>query len=267
MAPDILLKEVRKIGRQAARWVRAERPLGRVGVSATKTSPTDVVTALDEACETIIRNAILAWRPDDGFLGEEGNEHQGKSGVTWIVDPIDGTVNFMYGVGGYAISIGGQQDGRTIVGYIVNIATGEEFGAIAGQGSWRWQHPQAEEQLQLAGPPLVPIDEMLVATGFNYTPEMRAKQGQAVAHLLPHIRDIRRLGSAALDLAAVAQGTLDAYVEQGLKPWDLAAGALIAAEAGLTVTGLDGEANERLTIVCRSEVAGKFIDLVKRCGF
>lgn len=264
MEPGILIEQVREIANSAAAWVREERPPGRVGVSATKTSPTDVVTALDEGCEERIREAILQWRPNDGFIGEEGKNVEGTSGLVWVVDPIDGTVNFMYGIGGYAISIAAQYRGETVLGYVVNIASGEEFGAVMGAGAWRWSGAHKES---LVGPPDAPISHMLVATGFNYTPELRVKQGNAVAALLPHIRDIRRLGSAALDLVAVAEGKLDAYVEQGLKPWDLAAGSLIAREAGLVVTGLAGEADERLAIVCPASVARNFFDLVERCGF
>ena len=259
-----MLEKIREFALGAGDWVRTQRPTGRVDVAATKSSPTDVVTALDRGCEDRLRSQILRWRPNDAFLGEEGQSVSGTSGLEWIVDPIDGTVNFMYGIGGYAISIGARVQGEIVLGYILNIATGEEFGAIRGQGAWRWT---AEGRQPMLGPPRVTISESLVATGFNYTQDLREKQGQAVAKLLPHVRDIRRCGSAALDLAALADGRLDAYVEEGLKPWDLAAGALMCEEVGLTVTGLDGPASERLVLVSRTDVSRDFLSLVRRCGF
>lgn len=259
-----MLQRVRHFALDAGLWVKTNRPEGRVDIAALKSSPTDVVTHLDRGCEQRLRNDILQWRPNDGFLGEEGETIESTSGIEWVVDPIDGTVNFIYGIGGYAISIAARFHGETVLGYILNIATGEEFGAVRGQGAWRWV---GEDQVTLSGPPKIPVAEMLVATGFNYTSELREKQGQSVARLLPEVRDIRRFGAAALDLAAVAEGRLDAYVEQGLKPWDLSAGALIASEVGLVVTGLDGPASERLAVVCRKDVAGDFLALIRRCGF
>lgn len=259
-----ILDQVRIVAQEAAAWVREHRPEGRVDVADTKSSPTDVVTELDRACEARIREGIADLWPQDGFVGEEFDPVAGTSGVVWVVDPIDGTVNFVYGIAGYAISIAAEYHGEAVLGYVFDIATGTEYGALRGGGAWRWD---GSEKRTLSGPPPMPVAEMLVATGFNYRPELRKKQGEAVARLLPHIRDIRRLGSAALDLVALAEGRLDAYVEEGLKPWDLAAGELIAREAGLIVTGLDGKANERLTIVSHTAVAEDFFDLVVRCGF
>lgn len=259
-----MLEQVRVIAQDAATWVREQRPAGRVDVAETKSSPTDVVTELDRGCETLIREAIARRWPTDGFVGEESDPVQGTSGIVWIVDPIDGTVNFVYGIASCAISIAAKYLGETVLGYVIDIATGAEYGAVRGAGSWRWE---GSEKRTLSGPPIVPIEQMLVATGFNYRQGLREKQGQAVAKLLPHIRDIRRLGSAALDLVATAEGRLDAYVEEGLKPWDLAAGELIAQEAGLTVTGLSGKADERLTIVSHTSVTEDFYDLIVRCGF
>lgn len=264
MTATMLMRGARDIAREAADWVRVERPVGRVDVQSTKSSPTDVVTALDEGCEALIRRRLAEWRPEDGFIGEEGADVPSASGIEWIVDPIDGTVNFVYGLPAYAISIAARLGADIIVGYVHNIATGEEFGAIKGEGAWLWQ---GEERIALTGPPPVPLAEMLVATGFNYVAEMRAQQGAAVARLLPHIRDIRRIGSAALDLAALAAGRLDGYVEQGLKPWDLAAGGLLVTEAGLELAGLAGQADERLTMAARPDVAREYFDLVRHCGF
>lgn len=259
-----LLDLARTVGREAAAFVSSSRPAGRVDVAATKSSPTDAVTEVDRACENLIRERIKRARPDDGFVGEEGADVIGSSGTDWVVDPIDGTVNFIYGIPMYSVSIAARRVGEVIAGYVVNIATGEEWGAIAGSGSWRYDG----NGLNLLAAPSVPrLDHALVATGFNYVPEIRAKQAGAVARLLPHIRDIRRIGSAALDLCALAEGQYDAYVEEGLKQWDLAAGGLIASESGLIVSGLDGEPNERLVMVAHPSIAEEYFALVRACGF
>ncbi|OUZ08357.1 inositol monophosphatase [Aeromicrobium sp. PE09-221] len=261
-----LLALGREVGLEAAELVRRLRPAGRVGVVATKSSPTDAVTEIDRASERLIRDRILSARPDDGFVGEEGEDVIGTSGVEWIVDPIDGTVNFVYGIPAYAVSIAARTDAThptATVGYVVNIATGSEYGAVAGGGAWRWR---GDERETLHGPPSAPLSQMLVGTGFAYDAPTRERQAAAIARLLPRIRDIRRIGSAALDLVAVAAGELDAYAEQGLNPWDLAAGGLIAAEAGLVVGGLEGPAGKRLTMVARPDIWEEYSELVRTCG-
>jgi len=260
-----LLDLARAVGREAAGLVRSRRPDGRVEVAATKSTPTDVVTAIDQASEQLIRDRILSRRPDDGFLGEEGESVTGDSGVEWIVDPIDGTVNFVYGVPAYAVSIAARIGAEEpSVGYVINIATGEEYAALAGQGSWRWD---GSRRIALHGPPPTPLSKLLVATGFSYSAELRARQAAAVARLLPQVRDVRRIGAAALDLVGLATGRLDAYVEQGLKPWDLAAGGLIAAEAGLVVRGRNGLADERLVLASRPDIWEEYSALIHACGF
>src|SRR5690606_33761180 len=134
---------------------------------------------------------------DDSFVGEEGNDVIGTSGVEWVVDPIDGTVNFVYGIPRYAVAIGARVDGAMTVAVVINIATGAEFGAILGKGSWRLEK---DARLALPGPPATSLDQALVATGFSYLAEVRERQGPAVAALVPQVRDIRRFGAAALDL-------------------------------------------------------------------
>ena len=261
-----LLDLGREVGLEAAELVRRLRPAGRVDVVATKSSPTDAVTEIDRASERLIRERILSARPDDGFVGEEGEDVLGSSGVEWIVDPIDGTVNFVYGIPAYAVSIAARTAATSpaaTVGYVVNIATGAEYGAVAGGGAWRWR---GDERERLHGPPATPLSQMLVGTGFAYDAATRECQAAAVARMLPRIRDIRRIGSAALDLVAVAAGELDAYAEQGLKPWDRAAGGLIAAEAGVVVGGLDGPADERLTMAARPDIWAEYSALVRACG-
>ncbi len=256
----------RTVGREAAAYVRAERPVGRVAVAATKSSPTDVVTEIDSACERLIRGRILAARPDDGFVGEEEESVVGTSGTEWIVDPIDGTVNFVYGLPFYAVSIAAAVDGVVQAGYVVNIASGKEFGAALGHGSFS-STAGAPAPAPLVLPPSARLDEALVATGFNYVREVRIHQAKAVAAMLPHIRDIRRTGSAALDLCALAAGEFDAYVEQGLKPWDLAAGRLIAEESGIVFSGVNKIPDERLVMAAHPSIAAEFFALVGRCGF
>ncbi len=259
-----LLDLARAVALEAAEHVRALRPSGRVDVAGTKSSPTDLVTTIDRSCEELIRSRILAARPRDGFVGEEGDDIAGTSDVEWVVDPIDGTVNFVYGIERYAVSIAARTAGEVTHGVVVDIATGAVVEAERGAGAWRRTGRSRE---RLTGPAEVPVERMLVATGFNYVPEVRARQAAAAARLIPQVRDIRRLGAAALDLADLAAGRLDAYVEEGLKPWDLAAGGLIAREAGVAVTGLDGTASERLVVAAHPARIDEFLELVRDCGF
>jgi myo-inositol-1(or 4)-monophosphatase len=261
---EALLGLAREIGQDAARFVRTSRPAGRVVVTSTKSSETDVVTAIDEACEELVRGRIFAVRPDDGFVGEEGRDVAGTSGVEWVVDPIDGTVNFVYGIPAYAVSIAARQDGRVVAGYVVNIATGDEWGAVAGSGAWRYD---GDARHVLTAPHGEKLAHALVATGFNYVPDVRARQAAAMARFIPQVRDIRRIGSAAIDLCGLAEGHFDAYVEQGLKPWDLAAGGLVAREAGIVLSGLDGEPDERLVMAAHPAIAEEYFALVRACGF
>ena len=265
MSSEELLDLARTVGREAALYVVGARPVGRVDVSSTKSSPTDVVTAIDEACEELIRSRILAVRPNDSFQGEEGDDIIGTSGVEWIVDPIDGTVNFVYGLPFYAVSIAAAVDGEVEVGFVINIANADEFTAVRGQGSYLNSSDAGAIRLEA---PVVPrLEHALIATGYNYIPEIRAKQADAVARMLPQVRDIRRTGSAALDLCGLAAGRYDAYVEQGLMPWDLAAGGLIAREAGIVISGLGAIPDQRLVMAAHPSISGEFFDLVRACGF
>lgn len=261
---EALLVLARETGIEAAAYVNRIRPAGRVDIFATKSSPTDVVTAIDQACEQLIRDRLLRARPHDGFIGEESPDHVGSSGVDWIVDPIDGTVNFVYGIAAYAVSIAARLAGEVVAGYVVNVASGVEWGAVLGGGSWRYD---GHERRLLSAPRVDRLDHALVATGFNYVPAIRTKQAAAMARFLPKVRDIRRIGSAALDLCALAEGQYDAYVEQGLKPWDLAAGGLVASESGLVLSGLDGDPDERLVMAAHPAIAEEYFALVRACGF
>ena len=227
-----------------------------------KSSSVDVVTAVDTACEELIVDRLLAARPDDGVLGEEGSSRAGSSGVRWVIDPIDGTVNFLYGFPAYAVSIAAEVDGQVVAGVVVNVATGEVFSATAGGGAWLSTPSRAEPE-RLRGSRPESLEHTLVATGFGYRVEQRRAQGAAVAELLTRVRDIRRNGSAALDLCSAAAGRVDAYYELHLNPWDHAAGALVAAEAGLVVAGLPGRPfAEPMAIVAAPSIAGEFVGLV-----
>jgi myo-inositol-1(or 4)-monophosphatase len=236
-----LLGLAEEVARAAGRLIVEHRPRS-LTVTATKSSSTDIVTEMDQASERLLVERITAARPHDAILGEEGSDQAGSSGVTWVIDPIDGTVNYLYEIPSYAVSVGVRVGADMVAGAVVNPVSGEVWTARAGHGAWLDGRPV---RVNLA-PDLAMA---LVATGFGYAPSSRARQGQVVAQVLPRVRDIRRAGAASLDLCALATGRLDGYFEQGLKPWDLAAGGLVAREAGATVAGLGGrEAGEALTI-------------------
>ncbi|TKJ29021.1 inositol monophosphatase family protein [Blastococcus sp. CCUG 61487] len=259
--PDELLALAVDTAAAAADLVRRGRATAGKDV-AVKSSPVDVVTAVDTASERLIVDRLLGARPDDGVLGEEGGERTGTSGVRWVVDPIDGTVNFLYDQPAYAVSIAAEIDGAVRVGVVLNVATGELFTAVEGGGAFA-STPSSPERARLAGSRPASLEQTLVATGFGYRAEDRRAQGAIVAELLPRVRDIRRNGSAALDLCAAAAGRVDAYYEAGLSPWDHAAGALVAAEAGLVVAGLPGRRfAEPVAVAVAPSVADDFLALL-----
>lgn len=213
--------------------------VGQVEAVATKSSSHDLVTQMDRAAEALIRDRILAARPDDRILGEEGGE-TGSGDVRWIVDPLDGTVNYFYGLPSWAVSIGVEIDGRPAAGVVVAPSLGEEYLAVAGSGSW-WLAGDTRHPLQ--GSSVATLADAVVGTGFGYVVARRRHQAQVLAGLLPQIRDVRRVGAAAVDLCWVARGRLDAHYERGLQEWDRAAGGLIAQEAGVVVAGFPGAAH------------------------
>lgn len=230
-------------------------------VAATKSSRTDVVTAVDLASEQLIRRRLLTARPDDGFVGEEGDDVCGSSGVEWVVDPIDGTVNYLYGIAQFAVCIAAKVNGVVTAAAVHNPMTAEMFSAVKGQGALLDGAPITVSAC--TEPALA-----LVGTGFSYSAGVREHQAAEIARLLPVVRDIRRMGSAALDLCAVATGRLDAYVERGLKPWDLAAAGLIATEAGARVEGMHGEAaGERLVVAAGAGLFDDFHAALSSGGF
>ncbi|MFZ0323883.1 MAG: inositol monophosphatase family protein [Actinomycetes bacterium] len=199
-----------------------------VTVAATKSSPTDVVTAADTAAERLIRDVIRGRRPDDSVLGEELDSQDGRSSVRWVVDPLDGTVNYLYGLPLWSVSIAAEIDGMVVAACVDVAALDRRYTATRAGGAFC-------NDTAIAVSSVSELPQALLATGFSYEADVRAAQGAAVAKLLPQVRDVRRLGSAALDLCLVAHGQVDAFYERGLQPWDAAAGGLIAAEAGAVV--------------------------------
>lgn len=235
--PHELLERALTAAREGAALAVRERAAG-VGEIGTKSTHTDVVTAADRAVEALIAHRLLDGHPHDRVLGEEGGETapadpDGQHRVRWIVDPIDGTVNYVYGLPNVGVSIAAEVDGQVVAGVVRNAMTGEEWTAIRGGGAWR-------ERVRLSGSSVASLDRALVATGFGYDAARRAHQAAVLTGVLPQVRDIRRMGAASLDLCAAAEGLVDAYFEKGLAAWDRAAGGLIAQEAGLLVTGLRG---------------------------
>ena len=247
---DALLALARSIAIEAGELAARRRAEG-VTVAATKSTIVDIVTEADREVETLIRARIADARPEDAILGEEGGSSAGSSGLTWVVDPIDGTVNYLYGIPHYAVSIAvveGEPDPATwtaLAGCVVNPVTGEAFTASVGGGAFL-----GDDRLQLGDAP--PLGQALVATGFAYSAEVRAQQGAVLQRLLPRVRDIRRQGTASLDLCFVAAGRCDVYFERTLSPWDHAAGALIAREAGAVVKGRGAAAPSRDFILAAS---------------
>jgi myo-inositol-1(or 4)-monophosphatase len=224
--------------------------LGRARTSVrTKSSPTDMVTEMDRASERLIVDGIRAARPDDAVLGEEGTNRRGTSGLRWVIDPLDGTTNYLYGHAGFSVSVAVERSGpaggadlgimgddpgaTTLAGVVIDPLHRDVFAATAGGGATRNGEPIACSRQTEPG-------RALVATGFAYDPARRGRQAQVVARMISQIRDIRRMGAAAIDLCSVAFGRVDAYYERSLGPWDYAAAALIASEAGALIGNLDG---------------------------
>jgi myo-inositol-1(or 4)-monophosphatase len=257
--PRELLALAEQTATAAATLLAQEGARQRPEVAATKSSLTDVVTEMDRRAEQLITERILAARPGDSILAEEGGETDGAAGpgaARWIIDPLDGTVNYLYGLADWSVSIAAEVDGVIVAGVVAIPLRGETYLAARGHGA---TVRTATGQTTAAGrnggttdsttggasPVLrcnrgVPLARALVGTGFGYLSARRRIQGEVVSALLPRIRDIRRGGSAAVDLCSVAAGRLDAFYERGLNYWDYAAGGLIAEEAGAHLTGLAG---------------------------
>jgi myo-inositol-1(or 4)-monophosphatase len=250
--PQDLAELAEQVGRRAARLLLDGLDRERTSVS-TKSTGTDMVTEIDRASEQLIVDALLEARPDDGILGEEGASRPGTSGIRWVIDPLDGTTNYLYRHPGFSVSIAaeridpstvddGVQRGELLAGVVVDPLLDDVFRAAAGHGSSRNGRP-------ISCSTVTDLGQALLATGFAYDPARRARQAEVVAGLIAHVRDIRRVGSAALDLCSVACGRVDVYAELGLAPWDMAAGTLIAREAGAIVQNLHGGAPSGLSVV------------------
>jgi fructose-1,6-bisphosphatase/inositol monophosphatase family enzyme len=228
-----LLALALEVAGRAAALLRDSRPAD-LGVAATKTSPIDVVTEMDIAAEKLITDFLTEHRPDDGLLGEEGASRAGRSGVRWVIDPLDGTVNYLYGLPAWAVSIAAEKDGETVVGVVAAPMRRETYHAVLGGGA-------CVNGERVRCRPAPPFEQALVSTGFGYLLEVRTRQAEVARSLIPKVRDIRRAGSAAIDLCDVGCGRLDAYYERGLNAWDYEAGALFAREAGALTGGRPGE--------------------------
>jgi myo-inositol-1(or 4)-monophosphatase len=253
--PQELLAVAEPIAREVAE--RLHRSLDGEGPTiSTKSTHTDLVTDLDRWAEGHIAERLLAARPFDGVQGEEGAAVVGSSGVTWSVDPIDGTVNFVHGIPGFCVSIAAVADGATVAGVVASPLHGEVFTAAAGAGARCNGRP-----IRCASP--VELSRAVVSTGFAYDPQRRQRQAEVVARTIHRIADVRRFGAAALDLCWVGAGRVDGYWEVGLNHWDHAAGALIAREAGALVAGVDGaEPSEDLLVAAPPELWPGLVELL-----
>lgn len=266
--PEVLRDIAERVATDAAAFVRHRRaelvgagpqPIGSAAVAA-KSTRTDPVTVVDTETERFIRDRLTRLRPGDSILGEEGGGPvDSDAGVCWVVDPIDGTVNFVYGIPAYAVSIGAQVNGTSVAGAVIDVVGGELYSASIGSGA---HMISAGERRVIQCSDVDELSMALLGTGFGYAPRRRTEQSRLLAEMLPLVRDVRRIGSASLDLCLVASGRLDAHYEHGLQVWDWAAGAVIAAEAGAVVRlpqpgGSTGGAG--LTLVSAPGIADELI--------
>jgi myo-inositol-1(or 4)-monophosphatase len=252
---DELLALAKDAADQAGRLlVDGRSSLDRETDVSAKSSPTDVVTRLDLESEELIRAVLAAARPRDTVLGEESGASAGSGRVRWVVDPLDGSVNYLFGIPAWSVSIAAQVDGRAVAGVVEVPELGRTYWATRGGGAFRngaRLRVSDQDQLGLA----------LVATGFAYDVESRSRQGAVVSQLLRRVRDVRRLGSAALDLCLLAEGAVDAYYERGTQEWDYAAGSLVAEEAGARMTATAG-----LVFGAGPRLAASFRGLLQEVG-
>lgn len=263
----------RQIATEAAEFVRRRRTevFGGTADAApsgesvrSKSTPTDPVTIVDTETERLLRDLLAQQRPGDPVLGEEGGGPAAgipAGAVTWVLDPIDGTVNFVYGIPAYGVSVAAQVDGVSVAGAVADVVSGEVYSAALGQGA-QVEGPAGRRTLRCN-----PVDDLsmaLLGTGFGYDPKRRAAQGVLLSQVMPAVRDVRRIGSAALDLCMVAAGRLDLYYEHRLNVWDWAAGALVAAEAGAHMIFPAEPA--QLLVAAAPGVAAEFHGVLDRLG-
>jgi myo-inositol-1(or 4)-monophosphatase len=257
--PDPLLQELAAVAlacAEAASEVLLRGLEEAPAAVATKTSSTDMVSDVDRGSEAAVARILAERRPDDGILGEEGTSREGTTGIRWVVDPLDGTTNFLFGIPQFAVSVAAEMGGSTRVGIVVDPCRREIWAAVAGWGARRNGRAcrVASGRSSLA--------TALVGTGFGYQPARREWQGAVAAHVLPRVRDLRRFGAAALDLCWTGGGRYDAYYEWGLNPWDLAAGALVCQEAGGRVEAFPG----RLIVASTPELFDPLCELLAKAG-
>ncbi|GAB3602845.1 inositol monophosphatase family protein [Microbacterium aureliae] len=265
MSDPVLLQSIAvEIAREAGDLARRRRSEG-VAIAATKSALADIVTEADREVEQLTRTRLSEARPEDGFLGEESGAERGTSDITWVVDPIDGTVNYAYGIPSYAVSIAavaGEPDPaqwQALAGAVFSPAIGELFRVAKGEGAWL-------DRTRLAVNPDTGPAGALLATGFGYDPSTHAGDLARVARVMPLARDLRRSGAASLDFAFVAAGRLDGYFEPGLQPWDHAAGALLVQEAGGRVWREGGTAARRLMIAAGPGLFERLLDAASGTG-
>ncbi len=256
-----LMELARSVALQAGELVAARRAAG-IEVAATKSSAEDVVTLADRESEALIRQLLADARPSDAFHGEESGSGSGSSGITWVVDPIDGTVNYLYGIPYYSVSIAAIEGEptftgmRPVAGAVHSPGLGTTYTAALGEGAWR-------DGRSIVTPPAPPTNLALLTTGFAYTQERRQMQAAMVGELITKVRDIRRFGSAAIDICNVAEGQVNAYTEGGINPWDAAAGIIVATEAGASVQHLQlGDPSLHWLLVAPSPLDAALRDLL-----
>ncbi len=269
--PVLLRSVAERLATEASDFVRRRRtevfgdsrPDAAAAVRA-KSTPTDPVTVVDTETERLLRVRLAELRPGEHILGEEeGGSTGGREGLTWVLDPIDGTVNFVYGIETYAVSVAVQRDGASLAGAVANVPTGAVYSAAVGHGA---SVQRAGVTTPLGASSAVELSMSLVGTGFSYVPEQRIRQAEILTGLLPVVRDVRRMGSCALDLCMVAAGWLDAYYEDGVHVWDWAAGALIAAEAGASLRLPPADGGAGLIVAAAPGIADALADALRHSG-
>jgi myo-inositol-1(or 4)-monophosphatase len=269
--PVRLRSVAEQLATEAADFVRRRRievfgdPQRNAGAAVrAKSTPTDPVTVVDTETERLLRDRLAELRPGEHILGEEeGGSTGGREGLTWVLDPIDGTVNFVYGIETYAVSVAVQRDGASLAGAVANVPAGSLYSAALGHGA---RVQRAGVTTPLGASSAVELSMSLVGTGFSYAPEQRMRQAEILTRLLPVVRDVRRMGSCALDLCMVAAGQLDAYFEDGVHVWDWAAGAMIAAEAGASLRLPPADGGAGLIVAATPGVADALVAALHRSG-
>jgi myo-inositol-1(or 4)-monophosphatase len=246
-----LLKLAQEIGAEAGALLMDRPPAFEI---ESKSTAIDIATQMDKKAEAFIVKSILAVRPDDGIIGEEGASVESNSGITWVIDPLDGTVNYFYGLPGWNVSIAAKDNEGALVGVVTAPTINSMWWATRGGGAF-----YNGSKIQCNNP--IELDRALIATGFQYDVAHRATQLEDLVKLVPIARDVRRNGAAAVDLCHVAMGALDAYYESGLKEWDWAAGGLIATEAGATFAQY-GQEPTRTTMAAGPELHSRIADLL-----